>query len=93
MISATMIGSGSAPVGPGKGPGVPVAGEPRNTWAGPGGSGWSGYVVFYFVAAGSCITHVMHIAHDTHIRGVRKSRGKTRPHPDHPDPWRKSAVF
>jgi len=90
MSAAMANGSGFATVGPGKGPGMPIAGKPRNTSLGPGGSGWSGYVVFSFVAAGSCITHV---AHDARIRGVRKSGGKTRPHPDHPDPWRISAGF
>lgn len=93
MTRAMVNGSGFATVGPGKGPGLPIAGKPRNTSPGPGGSGWSGSVVFSFVAAGLCITHVTHIAHDMRIRGVRKSREKTRPHPDHPDPWRISAGF
>lgn len=93
MSAATASGSGSAPVGPGKGPGTPVVGKPRNTPVGPGGSGWSGSVVFSFVPAGVCIKHVAHIAHDTRIRGVRKSGEETRPHLDHPDPWRISAGF
>jgi hypothetical protein len=86
-------GSGSAQVGPGMGPGLASPQNPRKTSVGPGGSGWSGSVTLSFVAAGSRITHDARVTRDARIGGYRECRGKTRTHPDHPDPWRFSADF
>jgi len=94
MRGATIGGSGSAPLGPGLGPGIGTARKPPNSWMGPGGSGWSGYAAFSFVGTGMRImTRVVCVTRDTRITGVRKSREETRTYPDHPDPWRISAVF
>ena len=81
-------GSGSAPVGPGMGPGIAPSGKPRISWMGPGGSGWSGSVTLFSVQG---LTHV--ITCTGGIGGLRKSKRITRTHPDHPDPWRIFAVF
>lgn len=86
-------GSGSARVGPGMGPGLVPPRNPRKTWAGPGRSGWSGSVALSFVADGSRITRDARVTRDARIGRYRECRGKTRTHPDHPDPWRFSADF
>jgi hypothetical protein len=80
-VSRPRIGSGSAWVGPGQGQGLSAPQKPRKCWLGPGGSGWSGYLIFSFVSAHKIITRDMHVTWGRHyggVRGVGQKPGPTR---------------
>ena len=80
-MSRPRRGSGSDWVGPGQGQGLSGLQKRRKCWLGPGGSGWSGYLIFSFVSAHKIITRDMHVTWGRHyggIRGVGQKPGPTR---------------
>jgi len=83
-----MSGSGSEGAGSGLGPGLPISKNVMISMAGPGGSGWSGYILLFAIGGGK--TAHKDILVMTKNRGVHKGKGKTRTYPDHPDPSRVS---
>ncbi len=84
-----MSGSGSEGAGSGLGPGLPISKNVVISMAGPGGSGWSGYILLFAIGGGKTVHKDILVM--TKNRGVHKGKGKTRTYPDHPDPSRVSA--
>ena len=84
-----MSGSGYDGTGSGLGPGMPISKNVMISMAGPGGSGWSGYISLFFIGGGKTVHKERLVM--TKNRGVYKGWEKTRTYPDHPDPSRVSA--